>query len=80
MSASEDLQKFAAGKTGDIDPQQTWAKRLIAAQRLREGALGQITVSDEAGECGNRLIGTACSRHLRNSRTNRMHMVPPKWG
>src|SRR5262249_54989426 len=31
---------------------------LIAAQRLRESALGEITISDEAGECGNRLEGS----------------------
>ena len=45
-----------------------------------ESALGEITISDEAGECGNRLIGTACSAHLRNSWTNRMHMLSPKIG
>ena len=43
-----------------------------------ESALGEITISDEAGECGNRL-GTVCSAHLRNSWTNTMH-IPPKWG
>src|SRR5262249_13100163 len=37
----------------------------------------EITIGDDAGECGNRRIGTACSAHLRNSRGNRMQMVPP---
>ena len=41
-----------------------------------ESALGEISISDDAGECGNHLIGTACSAHLRNSRTNRMHGLP----
>jgi hypothetical protein len=45
-----------------------------------ESALGEITISDDASECGNHLIGTACSAHLRNSSTNRMHMVSPKLG
>jgi hypothetical protein len=52
-----------------------WRSALIAAQRLRESALGEITISDQAAECGNRLIGNACSAHLRNSRTNRKPMV-----
>ena len=45
-----------------------------------ESALGEMTISDEAVECGNRLIGTGCSAHLCNSPTNRMHMVSPKVG
>ena len=45
-----------------------------------ESALGKMTISDEAVECGNRLIGTGCSAHLCNSPTNRMHMVSPKVG
>src|SRR5215475_15215959 len=62
-----------------LDALQTWAKRTYRGADC-ESALDQITISDDAGECGNRRIGKACSAHLRNSRTDRMHMVSPKWG
>jgi len=54
-----------------------WRSALIAAQRL-QSALGEITIGDQAGECGNRLIGKASSAHLRNSRTNRKPMISLK--
>ena len=62
-----------------LDALQTWAKRTYRGADC-ESALDLITISDDAGECGNRRIGEACSAHLRNSRTDRMHMVSPKWG
>jgi len=61
-----------------LTPRRHGRNALIAAPTAR--ALDQITIGDDAGECGNRRIGKACSAHLRNSRTDRMHMVSPKWG
>src|SRR5215831_10532212 len=44
------------------------------------GALGEITISDEAGECGNRLIGTACRRTCAAAGLTLCTWSPPKLG